>query len=404
MDNEKARQEAKPQTIEVTSPITITSAVLGKKERLHILHVDDDACLLDVSNQILSMENNFQIDSALSVDEAFRKMEKQSYDAVVSDYEMPLKNGLDFLKELREQKNEIPFILFTGKGGEDVAVKALNLGADSYINKNGSPETVYCQLADAINKNVERKKSRLLLSKSELKYRTLVEKSLQGILVALLKPIRHVFTNDAIEKMLGYSNQELMSLSPEEIRNLVYSEDRAVFFKRMEDRLNSEPAKSCTEFRAVRKDGSIIWLSGFFERVDYDGQPAIMGIFLNINESRKNEENLRESEKRYRELANFLPGLVFESDLTKITYINKRVFEMTGFAEEEINDAVNKLAFVVPEDQERLMENWVDRLNPVIKECPDKSFDTEYEFTLVKKDGTRYPALIRTSPIISKMN
>ena len=64
-----------------------------------------------------------------------KKWKKNSYDAVVSDYEMPQKNGLDFLKELREQKNDIAFILFTGKGREDVAVKALNLGADSYITK-----------------------------------------------------------------------------------------------------------------------------------------------------------------------------------------------------------------------------------------------------------------------------
>ena len=100
----------------------------------------------------------------ISVDEAFKKLRAQSYDAIVSDYEMPLKNGLEFLKELRDQKNQIPFILFTGKGREDVAVKALNLGADSYINKNGSPETVYCELADAINKTVERKKSKQLLA------------------------------------------------------------------------------------------------------------------------------------------------------------------------------------------------------------------------------------------------
>ena len=52
---------------------------------------------------------------------------------------MPIKNGLEFLKELRDQQSDIPFILFTGKGREDVAVKALNLGADRYVNKNGSP-------------------------------------------------------------------------------------------------------------------------------------------------------------------------------------------------------------------------------------------------------------------------
>jgi len=58
-------------------------------------------------------------------------------------------------------------------------VQALNLGVDSYINKNGSPETVYCELADAINKTLERKQARELLAASEAKYRTLVEKSLQ---------------------------------------------------------------------------------------------------------------------------------------------------------------------------------------------------------------------------------
>jgi len=206
----------------------------NKKSVIRVLHVDDDLCFLEVSKQIISMENSFEIDNASSVDEALKKMEQQQYDAVVSDYEMPQKNGLEFLKEIREQNNQIPFILFTGKGREDVAVKALNLGADRYINKNGSPETVYCELADAINKTVEQKKSRKLLAASESKYRVLVEKSLQGILVTEVAPLRLVFANGAMGNFLGYSPQELMSLSPEGIMGLVYHEDRAVFFKRLE--------------------------------------------------------------------------------------------------------------------------------------------------------------------------
>ena len=219
----------KQNSIETASPVMIDSAALGKEDSLHILHVDDDVCLLEVSKQILTDENQFEIESVTSVDEAFKKMEKQTFDAVVSDYEMPIKNGLEFLKELRTQKTDIPFILFTGKGREDVAVKALNLGADSYINKNGSPETVYCELADTINKTVERKKSRKLLAKSEAKYRALVENSLQGISILQAAPLRIVFANDAMGKILGYSSKELMSLSPEGIMGLVHHEDRAVF-------------------------------------------------------------------------------------------------------------------------------------------------------------------------------
>jgi PAS domain S-box-containing protein len=267
-----------------------------EKKPIHVLHVDEDPCLLEASKQILSMENNFDVDVATSVDEALKKMEKQTYDVVVSDYEMPTKNGLDLLKELREQQNDVPFILFTGKGRE-VVVKALNLGADGYINKHGTPETVYCELAHAINKTVERKKLREALVTSESKYRTLVEKSLQGILVTKEDPLRLVYANEAMGKFLGYSVKELTSLSPEGIMGLVYPKDRAVFFKRVENRFRGEPAESCLEFRAVRKDGSIIWLNAFANRVDYDGQLAVEGMVLDVTERKKTELELMDLAK-----------------------------------------------------------------------------------------------------------
>ena len=358
------------------------------------MHVDDDLCLLEVSKQILSIENNFEIDNVISVDEAFKKMEKESYDAVVSDYEMPQKNGLDFLKELREQKRDIAFILFTGKGREDIAVKALNLGADSYIDKNGSPETVYCELADAINKTVERKKSRELLAKSESKYHALVENSLQGIAILLAAPIRLVFANGAFGRILGYSPEELTSLSTQEIMSLVYHEDRVVFFKRMENRLRGEPAGVSFEFRAVRKDGSTIWLSSLANRLNYDGQPAVQGLFLDINESKKAAEILCESEKRYRELANCLPDIVFETDLNgQLEFANKRAVEISGYSLDELERGLNIFQFIVPEDRDRATKN-IQRLLSGGSYVP-----TEYKF--MRKDGATFYALITATPRIS---
>jgi DNA-binding NarL/FixJ family response regulator len=130
-----------------------------KQESLHVLHVDDDASFLQVSKLILELENKFEIDTVTSVDAAFCKLKTRPYDAVVCDYDMPLKNGLDFLKELREQENNIAFIIFTSIGREEVAIRALNLGADLYFSKSGSPEAVYGELADAIRKIVEAKKN-----------------------------------------------------------------------------------------------------------------------------------------------------------------------------------------------------------------------------------------------------
>ena len=340
---------------------------IKKNERcLHVLCVDDERCSIELTKEILCIEHNFKIDGAESVDEAFKKMENQTYDVVVSDYEMPQKNGLDFLKELREQEIEIPFILFTGKSREGIAVKALNLGADSYINKHGSPEAVYVELAHAITKTAERKKAVQLLAKSESKYRRLVEDSLQGTMILLPAPLKLVFANDAIGKMLGYSIKELMLLSPKDLRSLVYYEDRTAYFNRMEKRLQGEQPKSCYEFRAVRKDGSVIWVESLSNRIEYDGQIALQGIFLNIDERKQAEDMVKKSEARYRDLANFLPEIVFEADLTgEITFLSQRASEITGFTQEELNNRLNIISFVSPEDLARAKMNIKKSLSGV---------------------------------------
>ena len=106
--------------------------------KTRILHVDDDPENLETSKDILmNLKSNFEIDNACCVNEGLRKLATGNYDVIISDYNMPQKDGLEFLKELRDKKNEIPFIMFTGKGREEIAIKALNLGAtqDTLPNK-----------------------------------------------------------------------------------------------------------------------------------------------------------------------------------------------------------------------------------------------------------------------------
>ena len=159
-----------------------------------------------------------------------------------------------------------------GLGREDIAVKALNLGADSYINKSGSTEAVYYELAHAIKKNVEQKKSAQLLAESNSKYRVLVEKSLQGIMIAQDTPLRIAFANASMGKILGYSPEELISTSSSEIGSLIYHEDRQLFFSRFRNRLDGKQADESYEFRGVRKDGSLVWIEAFATPIEYDGQ------------------------------------------------------------------------------------------------------------------------------------
>lgn len=105
-----------------------------------ILLVDDELLVLDITKEFLSLNLEFSIDTATSAIEGLQKLKDGVYDAVVSDYEMPEMNGIQFLKEVRKT-DDIPFILFTGRGREEVAIEAINFGANFYINKGGEPTT-----------------------------------------------------------------------------------------------------------------------------------------------------------------------------------------------------------------------------------------------------------------------
>jgi len=159
------------ETEDTEEPITIALTHQADNLQLRILHVDDDVCFLNVSKQILEADGDFSVVHSTSVEDALRKLKEESFDAVVSDYQMPEKDGLEFLGLLKEQNIDIPFILFTGKGREEIAIKALNNGADGYINKQGNPETVYGELIHFVRQAVEKRRSEIELRKSEAELR-----------------------------------------------------------------------------------------------------------------------------------------------------------------------------------------------------------------------------------------
>ena len=169
------------------------------------------------------------------------------------------------------------------------------------------------------------------LRESEQKYRALVEQSLQGIVIAQDIPPRLVFANATLGDMLGYTAEELLSLSPDSIQALVHPEDRATFFQRYQDRLAGKPAPSRYEFRAGCKDGSFRWLEMSASRIEYAGQVAVQATFVDITKRRQAELTIRESEARYRAIVEAFDGLIYIcSPDYRIEFMNQQLIERTG--------------------------------------------------------------------------
>ena len=126
----------------------------NKKEQINVLFVDDDKEFLKSATQCLELKGNFNIETAFSVDEALEKMKKNKPDAIVCDIRMPLKDGFEFLKALRDSEYDVPFIVFTVAEDKETALKAFKLGANGFVGKSGDPEVVFSTLQRCIEKAV----------------------------------------------------------------------------------------------------------------------------------------------------------------------------------------------------------------------------------------------------------
>ncbi len=123
-------------------------------DNLKVLFVDDEPDICQQAKIFLEEESErINVKTAPSAGKGMKELEKGDFDAVVSDYLMPRMDGLEFLQRLRDEGNDIPFIMLTGKGDEKVAMRAANMGIDRYfkkIEKGGSPKEQYKTIADSL--------------------------------------------------------------------------------------------------------------------------------------------------------------------------------------------------------------------------------------------------------------
>lgn len=109
--------------------------------RIRILHVDDDRAFLDVTESFLTRElPSAEIATVQHPDAAIERLRAESFDCVISDYEMPDTDGLELLSQVRDWSDDLPFLLYTGKGSESIASRAINAGGTGYLQKGGSEQ------------------------------------------------------------------------------------------------------------------------------------------------------------------------------------------------------------------------------------------------------------------------
>jgi PAS domain S-box-containing protein len=219
-----------------------------------VLYVDDEAGLLEIGKFFLEEDGQFIVDTITSAPAALALLETKVYDAIISDYHMPVMDGIEFLKIVRTSGNTIPFILFTGRGREEIVIQALNEGADFYLQKGGEPVSQFTELAHQIVHAVKRKRAEKELAISVEKYRRIVETTDEGIW-QMDEKFETNFVNPKIAEILGYAPEEMIGRN---IASFMTAEDMSDNSSRNEERRLGKSGRY--ERRFITKDGRIRWM------------------------------------------------------------------------------------------------------------------------------------------------
>jgi PAS domain S-box-containing protein len=238
----------------------------------------------------------------------------------------------------------------------------------------------------------ERKLAEEALRKSEERYRTILEKIEDGYYEMNLAG-SFTFFNDSFQRIMGYSREELMGIN---YKKYVTDEEniRKIFQAYNRVYMTGEPLTQF-EWDIIRKDGvrGSLEVSASLIK-DSSGNPqGFRGIVTDITERKRAEELLRESEKRYRELTDFLPISIFEIDAAgSIVSLNQNTLEVFRYNKEDYKEGMNALQFFPPEEWQKVRENMG-------KLIQGKS-GSGREYTFLRKDGSTFIGLAYSSPNI----
>jgi len=218
-------------------------------------------------------------------------------DCVVSDYEMPDIDGLDLLNRVRERDPDLPFILFTARGSEEIASEAISAGVTDYLQKSVGTDQ-YAVLANRVENAVERRRSQAVASETRARYRQLVEHSPNAIFVHDGEEV--LYANDRTAELVGAGRPEdLDGRSP---LSWVAHGDRAFVHQRIDRVVEHRERTSWDTHRILRDDEDVRIVEVSGAPVMYEGTQVSQVVMRDVTERDRHERRLETLHEATRDL------------------------------------------------------------------------------------------------------
>jgi len=178
-------------------------------DAIRVLHVDDDPDICSVTALHLeSVADDVSVETTTDPRAVPSMLAAEPVDCLVSDLDMPEMTGLELLESVRADHPDLPFILLTGKGSEEIASRAISAGVTGYLQKDTGTEQ-YEMLANRIRNAVDRNRSKGALADSQRRLELLLDQSPLAV-IEWNDQFDAVRWNDAATEMFGYTAEEML--------------------------------------------------------------------------------------------------------------------------------------------------------------------------------------------------
>lgn len=342
---------------------------------ISLLYVDDEPDLLDLCKLFLEREGEFSVVTVTSAREGLQILTEGMIDAIVSDYQMPVMDGIEFLKRVRRDYEDIPFILFTGKGREEVVIEAINNGADFYLQKGGDPRAQFSELSHKIRQAFRRKKAEMELRMMK----STVSNAAEGILW-INENGGITFFNDTICSMLGYSREEFTRCSIQDINPRFIDNYLDSLWPRIKER-----RYLTVQDTSRKKDGSFIPVEMLLNYIDFGPQAYVFAFVRDITDRKRAEDELKSAYEKNKGLMDHANDAIFISDAETgiLLDANLKALEITGRSPAEIRTMHD--SDLLPREEKDTFRNYFNQ--------PARE-GTGLQVEIIDKKGDRIPVII----------
>ncbi|MDD5502462.1 MAG: PAS domain S-box protein [Candidatus Thermoplasmatota archaeon] len=306
-------------------------------------------------------------------------MGKSWFETVVPKERFP--HVLEEFKRLTKH-GEIPKVFenpIITKSGEERIISWQN----SQIHENGNAVGIISFGIDV----TDQRKAEQALHESEEKYRLIAENSFDGMFTVGLDGALS-YVSPSAERIYGYTREEIVGMDTLEWMELVGVPDAAKLFAEKVSKLSKGGTVINLSFPSKKKDGTPLFTEINAAPIIMNGEfKGIHATVRDITERKNAEEALRESEEKFRSLAEESPNMIFINAKGRVVYANRRCEEIIGYTREEFySDGFDFLSITASECRSAVAEKFKAHLDG--KEVPP------YEYTLITKSGKRLSVIL----------